>query len=137
MGRENRSRASFRRQAGMGLHATKPQGGRKDEKSPPSSEEEAPMKRLPQLFERPSLIPEHPEGDVPVIEAVVRHIERHVGPIDFVLHEKRSHLVHIDIHHVPPAPGRRFHTLLTSGMSARAMTVPAGAEDVAYAELFL
>jgi hypothetical protein len=95
------------------------------------------MKRLPQLFERFSRIPEHPEGDVRVIEAVVRHIERHVGPIDFVLHERRSHLVHIDIHHVPPGPGRRFHTLLTSGMSARAMTVPAGAEDVAYAELFL
>jgi hypothetical protein len=76
-------------------------------------------------------------GDIQIIEAVTGHIERHVGPIDFVLHERRSHLVHIDVHHVPPDDGRPFHTLVTSGMSQRAMTVPTGAEEFAYSELFL
>jgi Suppressor of fused protein (SUFU) len=69
--------------------------------------------------------------------AVTRHIERGVGPIDFVLHESQSHLVRIDVHHVPPRNGRNFHTLVTSGMSDRAMLVPEGAEKLAYCELFL
>jgi hypothetical protein len=94
------------------------------------------MKRIPcreRLF-RPR---DHAQGDIQVIEAVTRHVERHVGPIDFVLHESRSPLVHIDVHHVSPDDDRPFHTLVTSGMSQRAMTVPAGSEDVAYGELFL
>jgi hypothetical protein len=82
-------------------------------------------------------VPGHPEGDLRVIEAVVGHVERHIGPIDFVFHERRSHLVHIDVHHVPPGGGRPFHTLVTSGMSQRPMTVPPGSEDLAHAELFL
>ena len=95
------------------------------------------MKRFPHRCERPLQAPGHPEGDLRVIEAVVRHIERHVGPIDFVFHERRSHLVHIDVHHVAPDGGRPFHTLVTSGMSQRAMTVPSGSEDLAHGELFL
>jgi hypothetical protein len=95
------------------------------------------MKRIPQRCERPVRVPGHPEGDLRVIEAVVSHLERHVGPIDFVFHERRSHLVHIDVHHVPPGGGRLFHTLATSGMSERAMTVPPGSEDLAHGELFL
>ena len=95
------------------------------------------MKRFPhrrEPFFRPR---NHAQGDIKIIEAVTRHVERHIGPIDFVLHESRSHLVHIDVHHVPPDDDRPFHTLVTSGMSQRAMTVPAGAEDLAYGELFL
>ncbi len=69
--------------------------------------------------------------------AVTRHIERRVGPIDFVLHECESHLVRIDVLHVPPRNGRKFHALATSGMSDRAMLVPEGAEKLAYCELFL
>ncbi len=95
------------------------------------------MKRFPSRRERPVRVPGHPEGDLRVIEAVVEHIERHIGPIDFVFHERRSHLVHIDVHHIPPAGRRRFHALVTSGMSERAMTVPSGSEDHAFAELFL
>ncbi len=68
---------------------------------------------------------------------VTRHIERRVGPIDFVLHESQSHLVRIDVHHVPPRNGRNFHTLATSGMSDRAMSVPRGMPHLAYGELFL
>jgi hypothetical protein len=95
------------------------------------------MKRFPHRQEQPLVAPGHPEGDLSVIEAVVGHIERHVGPIGFVLHERRSHLVHIDVHHVAPGGGRPFHTLVTSGMSQRPMTVPPGSEDFAHAELFL
>jgi Suppressor of fused protein (SUFU) len=80
----------------------------------------------------------HSRGDIQVIEAVTGHVERYVGSIDFVLHESRSHLVHVDVHHVAPGGRNRpFHTLVTIGMSQRAMTVPAGAESFAYAELFL
>jgi Suppressor of fused protein (SUFU) len=72
-----------------------------------------------------------------VLTAVTRHIERHVGAIDFALHETHSHLVHVDVHHVPPRNGRKFHTLVTSGMSERAMPVPEWASHLAYSELFL
>jgi hypothetical protein len=68
---------------------------------------------------------------------VPRHVERRVGRIDFALHESQSHLVRIDVHHVPPRNGRPFHTLVTSGMSERAMSVPASAPHLAHAELFL
>lgn len=75
-------------------------------------------------------------GDLRLIEAVSRHVERHVGPIDLVFHETDSRLVHVDVHHVPPAEGRPYHTLVTSGMSQRAMTVPPGAARYRHAELF-
>lgn len=95
------------------------------------------MKRFPRRRERPLPATCHREGDLRVIEAVVGHVERHIGPIDFVFHERRSHLVRIDVHHVPPEGGRRFHTLVTCGMSQRPMTVPPGSEELAHAELFL
>jgi len=95
------------------------------------------MKRFPHRRERLFRPHNHAQGDIQAIEAVTRHIERHAGPIDFVLHESRSHLVHIDVHHVAPDGDRPFHTLVTNGMSQRAMSVPAGAEELAYGELFL
>jgi hypothetical protein len=95
------------------------------------------VNRLTHRRERPRAAPGHQEVDLRVVEAVVRHIERHVGSIDFVFHERRSHLVHIDVHHVPPGSGRPFHTLVTGGMSPRAMTVPPGSEGLAHGELFL
>jgi hypothetical protein len=48
-----------------------------------------------------------------------------------------SDLVHIDVHFVPAGPDRNFQTLVTSGMSARAMSVPEGYEDYSYAELLI
>jgi hypothetical protein len=94
------------------------------------------MKRFSPRSERYFERHRHAQGDIHLIEAVTRHVESHVGPIDFVLHESRSHLVHIDVHHVPPAEGRPFHTLVTSGMSQRAMSVPPDAGETSYAELF-
>lgn len=76
-------------------------------------------------------------GDGEQIDAIVEHIEAHVGQVTMVFHEIVSDLVHIDVHHVPPEPGREFHTLITTGMSDKPMNVPDGAEDFRYAELVI
>lgn len=76
-------------------------------------------------------------GDSEHIEAIVEHIEKQVGEVTMVFHEIVSNLVHIDVHHVPPGPGRGFHTLVTTGMSDKPMTVPEGAEEFRFAELVL
>ena len=74
-------------------------------------------------------------GDSDNIEAIAKHIEKHVGPPDQVFHELVSTLVHIDVHMVAPTPQRNFFTLVTSGMSDKPMTVPEDAEEFRYAEL--
>lgn len=74
-------------------------------------------------------------GDPSLIEAVSAHIGQHIGPVETVLHELASDDLHIDVHIVPPAPGRPYHALITSGMSERAMRVPEGSESYRYAEL--
>ena len=74
-------------------------------------------------------------GDEQNIEAISDHIEKHVGKIESVFHEIISELVHIDVHWVKPTAKFPFHTLVTSGMSDKPMTVPEGLEDHKYAEL--
>lgn len=69
------------------------------------------------------------------LQQIQAHIERHAGPVNQVFHELLSDIVHVDVHHVAPAEGRPYHTLVTSGMSDRAMAPPAGAEAFAYTEL--
>ncbi len=82
-------------------------------------------------------------GDLPDIEAISAHIERHIGPIEMVWHEILSDLVHIDVMHVAPNKERPFHTLITCGMSARPMNVPLeiadqfGDIDPRFAELMI
>lgn len=76
-------------------------------------------------------------GDGEHIDSITEHIERHIGAVTMCFHEIVSDLVHIDVHHVPPEPGRDFHTLITTGMSEKPMTVPEGAEDFQFAELVL
>ena len=56
-------------------------------------------------------------------DAIVRHIERHLGPIQSVFHELISDAVHLDVHWVKPTAARPFHLLVTSGMSDRPMNV--------------
>jgi hypothetical protein len=58
------------------------------------------------------------------VDAIARHIERHLGPIAAVFHELISEAVHLDVHWVKPTPARPYHFLVTSGMSDRAMHVP-------------
>lgn len=74
-------------------------------------------------------------GDEKTIEAISGHIEEYVGPIDGVFHEIVSDKVHLDVHMVPPGKKRPFHTLVTSGMSDRPMTVPDDFPGSRYAEL--
>jgi len=76
-------------------------------------------------------------GDAGHIKLVEEHISKHVGEPKTVFHELVSDLVHLDIHIVPPGPKRDYYTLVTTGMSARAMTVPEGFEELSYAELLM
>lgn len=76
-------------------------------------------------------------GDENHIKLIEEHVARHLGPPDTVFHELVSDLVHLDVHIIKPTPERNFYTLITSGMSARAMTTPEGAEEFSYAELLL
>jgi len=76
-------------------------------------------------------------GDSENIEAISEHIGKHIGAVKSVFHELVSDLVHIDIHMVAPSTARPFHTLVTSGMSDRAMTVAEGCDDPTFAELML
>ncbi len=71
------------------------------------------------------------------IEAISNHIEQHIGPVEMVFHELISDMVHIDVHWVQPAKTRPFHTLVTSGMSDRPMTVPDECRELQYAELMI
>ena len=75
-------------------------------------------------------------GDADLIEAVSAHVTRHLGPVKAVFHEIVSTDVHVDVHWVAPSEENPFHTLVTSGMAERPMTVPQEFEDQgAFAEL--
>jgi Suppressor of fused protein (SUFU) len=76
-------------------------------------------------------------GDLVTIQAVEAHVTRHIGPIKSTFHELVSDLVHIDVHIVEPSTSHPYYTLVTSGMSERPMTVPAGCEAWQFAELML
>jgi hypothetical protein len=73
-----------------------------------------------------------------LVTSVSRHLDAivsHIGKPETVLHELVSELVHVDIHVVVPTPKRNCYTLVTSGMSDRPMNVPAGLEELRFAEL--
>ena len=63
-------------------------------------------------------------GDPTLIEAISAHIEAHVGEPEGVYHQQLSPYVHVDIHVVPATDDRPWITLVTSGMSERAMVAP-------------
>jgi len=69
-------------------------------------------------------------------DTIEAHVEKHVGAIDWVFHELVSPYVHLDVLVVPAHTDRPWHTLVTSGMSARPMAVP-DPELPAYAELVI
>jgi hypothetical protein len=71
------------------------------------------------------------------LRTITDHIERYFGTDFFVLDEKKSSVVHVDVHVVRPTPTRPYFTLLTSGMSDLDMRVPEGLEDLALAEVCL
>ena len=68
--------------------------------------------------------------------ALEDHVERHLGPIESVLHELVSPVVHVDVYLVAPSDEHPFRTLVTGGLSDLPMTgQPPGAEDLRRAEL--
>lgn len=70
-------------------------------------------------------------------DAILQHMTRHFGEPSSVLHELASQGVHVDVHLIRPRPERPWWTLFTTGLSERPMNVPAGAEEVRFAELVL
>jgi hypothetical protein len=67
-------------------------------------------------------------------DAIAAHVERYIGPIRQVLSD--THADHpVDVLRIEPTEERRYHTLITSGMSDRAMSVPSGSKAPRYLEL--
>jgi len=77
------------------------------------------------------------KGNLKIIESVGDHIEAYFGKIDFVMHEKESPIVHVDVYVVRQMGERKCQYLITSGMSEKPMPVPKGASDGRYAELVI
>lgn len=77
------------------------------------------------------------DGDEETVEAVTTHVTAHLGEISWTYHELLSDLVRVDVHVVAPTAERNFHTLVTTGMSDRPMTVPNEIPAPAFAELML
>ena len=77
------------------------------------------------------------KGDLKIIKSIGDHIESYFGEIGFVMHEKESPLVHVDVYVVREMGDRKCQYLVTSGMSEKPMPVPEGADDGRYAELLI
>jgi hypothetical protein len=76
-------------------------------------------------------------AEISGMEEIERHMARFFGEPETVFHEIVSDLVHLDVHIIPPGPGRDRWTLFTTGMSDLPMTTPEGAETMRFAELIL
>lgn len=72
-----------------------------------------------------------------LLETVTSHVELSVGPIRDLRHQLVSKDAHLDILHVAPTDEKRFHALVTCGMSLRPMSVPPRYEEFRFAELCL
>jgi hypothetical protein len=77
------------------------------------------------------------KGDLKIIKSVGDHIEAYFGKIDFVMHEKESPIVHVDVYVVHDMGPSKCQYLITSGMSEKPMPVPDGASDGRFAELVI
>jgi len=68
----------------------------------------------------------YPEEDMDTLES---HIEKHFGRFKNVFHEIASPDIHVDIAIIEPSPERNYYVLVTMGMGARKMDVPADMKD--------
>jgi hypothetical protein len=73
-------------------------------------------------------------GDPQLVAAIDAHVTEHIGAPARVWHELASPYVQVDIHVVEPSAEAPWFTLVTSGMSERAM---AFADEERYAELMM
>lgn len=69
--------------------------------------------------------------------AIARHVQKFWGKNQFVTFDGEQEYVEVGVHIVPATPQHPYHTLITSGMSDRAMQVPEGAEECRFAELVI
>jgi len=68
---------------------------------------------------------------------IVAHIERHLGPVAGCFTDVLADCVSVQVHVVPPGPGRPWLHLVTSGMSDLPMNLPPGVDVPHFAELLL
>jgi hypothetical protein len=68
---------------------------------------------------------------------ITKHIEKCIGPITATYAEQDSEFVSLFLHVVGPTKERNFYTVVTSGMSDRAMRVPPGCEALRFGELLI
>lgn len=61
------------------------------------------------------------EADGERMDCLLAHFARWIGPATQVFHERKSELVHIDVHVIGARPEYPFVTLFTTGMSQRPM----------------
>ncbi len=85
-----------------------------------------------------------PIPDDEFANAIGAHVIQHIGPVANVFHERVPSVVQIDVLVVGPSDQRPYTTLVTCGMSDRAMRVPiedpddlARIPELRYAELLL
>lgn len=69
--------------------------------------------------------------------AIAQHVEKFWGPSQFITLDGEAEYVELGIHVVPATRQRPYHTLITSGMSDRAMNAPEGAEEARFAEMVI
>ena len=100
-----------------------------------SPQDHAPGRVLPFRPRNPEccIDPSGPAAEI--MMHVGQHVAAHLGPIERTLHRDSAHPFHVVLFHVPPSRERPFHSLITAGMSQRAMTPPPGAEGCTHAEL--
>jgi uncharacterized protein YegJ (DUF2314 family) len=65
------------------------------------------------------------QGDSMLMDAVPKHLERHLGKGAHVFHEIVSPSAHIDLYPYPPTPSRPCVVIATTGMAEQAMQLPA------------
>lgn len=77
----------------------------------------------------------HDDGRVEVyeeedLERLDEYISEHFGEFNQVFHEIVSLDIHLNVCIIPPEDGRNFYTLVTMGMGAHAMNLPAEYADM-------
>ncbi|HWM32702.1 MAG TPA: suppressor of fused domain protein [Pseudolysinimonas sp.] len=70
--------------------------------------------------------PEQEEEVTPADDRLMQHLQYHLGPAGARWQEPGSERLPVDVTVFPPTEARPFAVLVTSGMSARPMTVPFG-----------
>lgn len=71
------------------------------------------------------------------LEIVRPHVERTIGKVNTVFQEIISDDLHIDLLHVGSTMLRRYEVVITSGMSAKPMSIPQGVSAPAFAEVMV